>query len=42
MAGGGNRGERHGPHSPGFSNNRHLLWYAVKNFLASPAAISAS
>jgi alpha-beta hydrolase superfamily lysophospholipase len=24
-------------HSPGFSNNRHLLWYAMKNFLAAPA-----
>lgn len=24
-------------HSAGFSNNRRLLWYAVKNFLAEPA-----
>jgi alpha-beta hydrolase superfamily lysophospholipase len=24
-------------HSPGFSKNRHLLWYAIKNFLAAPA-----
>jgi pimeloyl-ACP methyl ester carboxylesterase len=23
-------------HSPGYSNNRHLLWYAVRNFLAAP------
>ena len=29
-------------HSPGFSNNRHLLWYAVKNFLAAPAPVPAS
>jgi alpha-beta hydrolase superfamily lysophospholipase len=26
-------------HSAGFSKNRHLLWYAVRNFLAAPAAI---
>jgi alpha-beta hydrolase superfamily lysophospholipase len=26
-------------HSAGFSNNRHLLWYAVRNFLAAPAPI---
>jgi len=25
-------------HSPGYSNNRHLLWHAMKNFLADPAA----
>jgi alpha-beta hydrolase superfamily lysophospholipase len=24
-------------HSLGYSKNRHLLWYAVKNFLAAPA-----
>lgn len=24
-------------HSAGYSNNRHLLWYAMKNFLAAPA-----
>ncbi len=24
-------------HSPGYSKNRHLLWYAIKNFLAAPA-----
>ncbi len=23
-------------HSPGYSNNRHLLWYATRNFLAAP------
>jgi pimeloyl-ACP methyl ester carboxylesterase len=28
-------------HSPGYSNNRHLLWYAVRNFLAAPAPIGA-
>ena len=32
----------HTAHSPGYSNNRHLLWYAVRNFLAAPAAIAAS
>jgi pimeloyl-ACP methyl ester carboxylesterase len=26
----------HTAHSAGYSNNRHLLWYAVKNFLAEP------
>jgi len=29
-------------HSPGYSKNRHLLWYAMKNFLASPAAVATS
>ena len=29
----------HTAHSPGYSKNRHLMWYAVKNFLRSPAAI---
>jgi alpha-beta hydrolase superfamily lysophospholipase len=24
-------------HSPGYGKNRHLLWYAIKNFLAAPA-----
>ena len=24
-------------HSPGYSNNRHLLWYAARNFLAAPS-----
>jgi alpha-beta hydrolase superfamily lysophospholipase len=24
-------------HSPGYSKNRHLLWYAIKSFLAAPA-----
>jgi pimeloyl-ACP methyl ester carboxylesterase len=32
----------HTAHSPGYSNNRHLLWYATRNFLAAPAAVSAS
>ena len=26
----------------GYSNNRHLLWYATRNFLAAPAAVPAS
>jgi dipeptidyl aminopeptidase/acylaminoacyl peptidase len=25
-------------HSAGYGSNRHLLWYAVKNFLSEPAA----
>jgi alpha-beta hydrolase superfamily lysophospholipase len=29
-------------HSAGYSNNRHLLWYALKNFLAAPAANPAA
>jgi len=32
----------HTAHSPGYSNNRQLLWYATRNFLASPAAVPAS
>jgi pimeloyl-ACP methyl ester carboxylesterase len=28
-------------HSLGYSKNRHLLWYAVKNFLAAPAPVAA-
>jgi len=32
----------HTAHSPGYSNNRHLLWYATRNFLAAPAAIPSS
>jgi pimeloyl-ACP methyl ester carboxylesterase len=24
-------------HSPGYANNRHLLWYATRTFLAAPA-----
>jgi alpha-beta hydrolase superfamily lysophospholipase len=32
----------HTAHSPGYSKNRHLLWYAVRNFLAAPAAIPAA
>jgi alpha-beta hydrolase superfamily lysophospholipase len=31
----------HTAHSPGYSNNRHLLWYAVRNFLAAPAPVAA-
>jgi alpha-beta hydrolase superfamily lysophospholipase len=31
----------HTAHSPGYSNNRHLLWYAVRNFLGAPAPISS-
>ncbi len=27
-------------HSLGYSKNRHLLWYAVKNFLAAPAPVA--
>jgi pimeloyl-ACP methyl ester carboxylesterase len=27
-------------HSAGYGNNRHLLWYAVKNFLSEPAAVA--
>jgi alpha-beta hydrolase superfamily lysophospholipase len=26
-------------HSAGYSNNRHLLWYATANFLSAPAAV---
>lgn len=29
-------------HSPGYGKNRHLLWYAVKNFLGAPAVVPAS
>jgi pimeloyl-ACP methyl ester carboxylesterase len=32
----------HTAHSPGYSNNRHLLWYATRNFLGAPAPIAAS
>ena len=28
-------------HSLGYSKNRHLLWYAVKNFLAAPTPVAA-
>ena len=28
-------------HSLGYSKNAHLLWYAVKNFLASPSPVGA-
>jgi hypothetical protein len=26
----------HTAHSAGLSSNRHLLWYAIRNFLAEP------
>jgi pimeloyl-ACP methyl ester carboxylesterase len=29
----------HTAHSPGYGNNRHLLWYATRNFLGAPAAV---
>ncbi len=29
-------------HSLGYSNNRHLLWYAVRNFLLAPAPVPAA
>jgi pimeloyl-ACP methyl ester carboxylesterase len=32
----------HTAHSPGYSNNRHLLWYWTRNFLASPPAVPAA
>ncbi len=32
----------HTAHSPGYSNNRHLLWYATRNFLAAPAPVRPS
>jgi pimeloyl-ACP methyl ester carboxylesterase len=32
----------HTAHSLGYGKNRHLLWYAVRNFLNAPAAISAA
>jgi alpha-beta hydrolase superfamily lysophospholipase len=32
----------HTAHSLGFAKNRHLLFYAVRNFLAAPAAIPAA
>ncbi len=28
-------------HSPGYGNNRHLLWYVTRNFLAAPAAVGS-
>ena len=31
----------HTAHSAGYSNNRHLLWYATRNFLAAPAAVAS-
>ena len=32
----------HTAHSLGYGNNRHLLWYAVRNFLMAPPAIPAA
>lgn len=32
----------HTAHSIVYSNNRHLLWYAMRNFLDAPAAVSAA
>jgi pimeloyl-ACP methyl ester carboxylesterase len=32
----------HTAHSLGYSKNRHLLWYAVQNFLAAPAPAAGS
>ena len=32
----------HTAHNLGYGNNRHLLWYAVRNFLQAPAAIPAA
>jgi pimeloyl-ACP methyl ester carboxylesterase len=31
----------HTAHSIVYSNNRHLLWYAMRNFLAAPPAVGA-
>ena len=31
----------HTAHSASFSKNRHLLWYAMKNFLAEPAPVAS-
>jgi alpha-beta hydrolase superfamily lysophospholipase len=31
----------HTAHSIVYSNNRHLLWYAMRNFLTAPAAVGA-
>jgi hypothetical protein len=28
-------------HSPGYGKNRHLLWYAIKTFLAAPAPVAS-
>jgi hypothetical protein len=28
-------------HSAGFSKNRDLLWYVMKNFLAAPAPMAS-
>jgi hypothetical protein len=29
-------------HSPGYGKNRHLLWYAVGNFLGAPAVVPSA
>jgi len=31
----------HVAHSAGYSKNRHLMWYAMRNFLAAPAPAAA-
>ena len=31
----------HTAHSIGYSNNRHLMWYAARNFLQAPPAVGA-
>ncbi len=31
----------HTAHSPGYSKNRHLMYYAVRNFLAQPPAVTS-
>jgi alpha-beta hydrolase superfamily lysophospholipase len=31
----------HVAHSAGYSRNRHLMWYAMRNFLAAPAPVGA-
>ena len=36
----GNPSASMGP--PTFANNRHLLWYAVRNFLLAPAPVPAA
>jgi len=28
-------------HIPGYGNNRHLPWYATRNFLAAPSAVAS-
>jgi dipeptidyl aminopeptidase/acylaminoacyl peptidase len=31
----------HTAHSPGYSKNRHLMWYAVLNFFKAPVAFDS-